>query len=87
MKRIKVGTPAERFVLIHKAMSSKMPCVLCNGKPYVVGVFVPYSKKFLQHCNLGSIIVYGLCRKCNKKKDKLALIDDAILQDLAAESN
>jgi hypothetical protein len=87
MKKIKVGTSAEQIILIHQAMSSKMPCVLCGGKPHVVGVFAPYSKKFLQHCKLGSIVVYSLCRKCNKKKDKLALIDDAILQDLAAESN
>ena len=87
MKRIKVGTPAERSILIHQAMSSKTPCVLCGDKPYVIGMFIPHNKKFLQHCKSGSIIIYSLCRKCNKKKNKLELIDDAILQDLAVESN
>jgi hypothetical protein len=89
MKRIRAGSPAEQSLLIQKAIrdSAKMPCTLCGGKPFVGGVFAPYTKKFTQHTGSSPAVVYTLCKKCNKKPDKIQLVEDVILKDLAASSN
>ena len=58
-------------------------CLLCGGKPAVIGVFVPEKpEKWGARAGKLRMLRYCLCKKCNEKKDKAELVEKIIRAEL-----
>lgn len=54
-------------------------CLLCDGKPSVMGVFDPYNQQMYDApINKHRFIVYYLCDHCFNQPDKLDQIEATI---------
>lgn len=69
-----------------------MPCILCGKKSDGAGAFIPndpeFAAKLGQPKGKTRICVYALCSRCQKKKDWMEKVEQAMLKDvLAANGN
>ncbi len=59
-------------------------CLLCGGKPSVIGLFVPENSEAWGGCkDKVRLFRYCLCKRCNKKSDRAERVEKVILSELA----
>jgi hypothetical protein len=59
-------------------------CLLCGGKPFCIGIFVPEnSQQWSASSGKSRFIRYCLCEKCKSKTDTPDKVEKVILSELA----
>jgi hypothetical protein len=59
-------------------------CLLCNGEPSIIGVFIPdKSLKWGGLISKQRFFRYCLCSKCQKKPDAMERVEKVIRAELA----
>jgi hypothetical protein len=59
-------------------------CLLCGGKPFCIGIFVPEnSQKYGAAAGKSRFVRYCLCEKCKEKSDTPQKVEKIIFSDLS----
>ncbi len=65
----------------------RRPCLLCGGRQYITGVWVP-SNQARVHAPPGKLrtCLYSLCKKCKRKPGTIAAVEARLIAEATAKA-